>query len=393
MNSAGITGASHVHANDFYTVRDGLSSWTSFADDEFTEFTVEPGESVCALLRWEGWPQTSEDIDLALVDMNTFEVVSASAEDQMSTPGAPYEEACWWNPAASPALVGAVAIGFSTAGAPRLDLTVLGGSDLSIRTDESVTDPASSPYAIAVGAACWAVPAEIDSYSSRGATIDGRPKPDLVGYDAVSSATYGAYSTCASGFTGTSAAAPHVAGALALLAQQYPLAGRETLQAKLEADATDLGVPGRDVTFGAGRVAVYPTASGGETIVYARNVTGTVNQHLYLAAAAGGGTVPLVQGGSREVITSTSPDGTKILYPCTRLCVINRDGTGLTQLTVGSQPSAPAWSPNGDKIVVTDVGGLDKDIFLMDADGTDRVNLTFAYTDDDTHPTWSPDGT
>jgi hypothetical protein len=394
VNSAGNTGRSHVHANYSDTDLDGLSSWTGFPDDEFTEFTVEPGETVCGLLRWEGWPQTSEDIDLALVDMATMELLAASAEDQMSTPSEPYEEACWTNPAGSQAWVGAVAVGFSTAGAPRLDLTVLGGSDLTIRTDESVTDPASSPYAIAVGAACWMSGSGVDSYSSRGATIDGRPKPDLVGYDAVSSGTYGPFSSCgASGFTGTSAAAPHVAGALALLAQQYPLAGRETLQAKLEADATDMGVAGRDVTFGAGRVAVYPAATGGGSILYARDVPDNANQHLFLAEATGGGTVPLVQGGSAEAVTSASPDGSKIVYPCARLCVINRDGTGLTQLTVGSRPSAPAWSPAGNKIAFTDVGGLDKDIFVMNADGTGRVNVTFAYTADDTHPTWSPDGT
>ena len=62
---------------------------------------------------------------------------------------------------------------------------------LTYATTESVTEPASSPAALAVGAACWQT-GQLEDYSSLGPTIDGRPKPDLTAPDSVSTVTYGA---------------------------------------------------------------------------------------------------------------------------------------------------------------------------------------------------------
>ena len=54
--------------------------------------------------------------------------------------------------------------------------------------------------------------------------------------------------------SGTSLAAPHVSGALALLRQAFPTATTTQLEAALVASAADLGTAGIDNTFGAGRV-------------------------------------------------------------------------------------------------------------------------------------------
>ena len=70
--------------------------------------------------------------------------------------------------------------------------------------------PTDSAYAMTVGA----VPVggtTIENFSSRGPTIDDRVKPDITAPDGVSTATYGSHN-----FWGTSAAAPHAAGAAAL---------------------------------------------------------------------------------------------------------------------------------------------------------------------------------
>jgi subtilisin family serine protease len=123
--------------------------------------------------------------------------------------------------------------------------------------DGSVTEPGSSSRALTVGAVCWQT-SGLESFSSRGPTIDGRTKPDLAAPDWVSSFSYGPFGGCGgqSGFAGTSAAAPHVAGAAALVKSANPSWGANELQAYLEANALDLGVPGRDSSFGAGRLAL-----------------------------------------------------------------------------------------------------------------------------------------
>ena len=89
---------------------------------------------------------------------------------------------------------------------------------------------------------------EIQPYSSRGPTKDGRLKPDLVAPDNVTTFSY-----ISDPFSGTSAAAPFVAGCAALIMEIYPgLDVRELLMKS----ATDLGPPGPDNVYGRGLVNV-----------------------------------------------------------------------------------------------------------------------------------------
>jgi subtilisin family serine protease len=63
---------------------------------------------------------------------------------------------------------------------------------------------------------------------------------------------------------GTSMAAPHVAGLAALLFAQHPDWTPAQVQSHMEKTAVDLGKPGRDPYFGAGRISVLRALRAGE---------------------------------------------------------------------------------------------------------------------------------
>jgi Tol biopolymer transport system component/putative hemolysin len=71
-------------------------------------------------------------------------------------------------------------------------------------------------------------------------------------------------------------------------------------------------------------------------------------------------------------------------------------GTGgydLSRLTRGEAGSiAGPWSPDGTRIVYTAFGLTTSDIWVMNADGSDPVNLTDTPDVDEGFPAWSPDG-
>jgi subtilisin family serine protease len=113
----------------------------------------------------------------------------------------------------------------------------------------SVMTPGDAAGALTVGAVPW-TGSELAPYSSQGPTDDGRLKPDLV------APTYVTSNPDWPGTAGTSAAAPHVAAAAALLRQARRQSGRPAGPAELREDlrrrALDLGPPGADPLFGAG---------------------------------------------------------------------------------------------------------------------------------------------
>jgi subtilisin family serine protease len=92
----------------------------------------------------------------------------------------------------------------------------------------------------------------LDDFSSRGPGCGGTIYPDLTapGDNVTTTDLYGGYVIA----TGTSMAAPHVSGALALLLSAYPGLTADRQAAALETTALDLGSPGPDNDFGYGRL-------------------------------------------------------------------------------------------------------------------------------------------
>src|SRR5262249_19713239 len=119
--------------------------------------------------------------------------------------------------------------------------------------------PANNPEAFAVGATDDAD--VLYPYSSRGPFSCGQPVyPQLVapGVGIHTTDLYGLYADPA----GRSVAAPHVAGALALLLQAFPGMSADRQAAALESGAADLGEAGATTTTGTAASTRSPPTSG-----------------------------------------------------------------------------------------------------------------------------------
>ena len=105
--------------------------------------------------------------------------------------------------------------------------------------------------------------------------------------------------------------------------------------------------------------------------------------------------------GSLPSVFAKAPETAKIVYtsePNVKLkgnrdiYIMNPDGTGQVNLT--RHPAYdfhPVWSPTGEKILFTSNRDGISDIFLMNADGT-NVQQVFRKLTGRQHGTWSPDG-
>ena len=71
--------------------------------------------------------------------------------------------------------------------------------------------------------------------------------------------------------------------------------------------------------------------------------------------------------------------------------VMDADGSDRVQLTSGADMRSPAMSPDGTTIVYISKLSGNYDIWTMDIDGSNNVRLTDAPADED-DPAWSPDG-
>ncbi len=115
------------------------------------------------------------------------------------------------------------------------------GNDHSI-----VSQPANNDYVIAVGAIDGAK--NIPSYSNKGPELEF-VAPGVGVYSTIPYNIYG-YSS------GTSMAAPHVSGALALMISYDPTLNNTEVRSILQQTAVDLGDPGRDEAYGFGMINV-----------------------------------------------------------------------------------------------------------------------------------------
>ena len=101
------------------------------------------------------------------------------------------------------------------------------------------------------------------------------------------------------------------------------------------------------------------------------------------------------------VTPSWSGDGKSLALSCWELppleasdiCIIDVEGRRLKNLTqfAGVEDSAPSWSPDSSKIAFMSSRDGNDEIYVMDADGRNPVNLT-NHPSWDSSADWSPDG-
>lgn len=250
-------------------------------DRSLNTVTVPAGASFHVVLRWDEFDLPRTDMDLFVLD--EFGTIIGSSLDPQLAGFAPVE-AVWLRNSASWAREAHIVVGrYAGAHVPDFDLFVEGTSPPTFRTrNRSVNEPATSPGAFAVGSVC-AANGVVQPFSSAGPTADGRTKPDLVSFDAVSTSTYGSsMSTCQQGFPGTSASTPHVTGAAALVKGVHPSWGADRIAEYLKANATDIGSPGPDNGTGWGRLRLGDIPAGIARAYDADSATGTIYR-LYRA--------------------------------------------------------------------------------------------------------------
>ncbi len=205
---------------------------------------ISAGETIEVYMTWDAWPTTDQDYNLYLYDGSDTLVNCWPSEPQTGTQpptekldcSAPGTETYYLKISQE-----------SATSNHSLEVYSIYHNLSPAVASSSLLGPADAAGAMAVGAINynnWTTGPQA-SYSSQGPTNDGRPKPDIMGPDDVSSDVYG------SGFTGTSASSAHVAGAAALILNRYPDFNVEELWQSLTLTAIDMGDPN---VYGHGRL-------------------------------------------------------------------------------------------------------------------------------------------
>ena len=225
-------------------------------------YLLPSGVPISIYLRWDDWSSVTQDYDLYLLRWNadwSFDAVYAWSENwQTGSPGQTPTEAIFTVTSGGDGYYTLAVVYYNKTRNVDFELTSI---ELSLEFQvyaRSIANLADAPEAMTVAALDVVPSYPQEAYSSEGPTNGpggtaggGFIKPDIAAFANVSTESYGPGPT---GFNGTSAATPHVAGAAALIKSAYPFFTVDQIQTYLETNAVDMGTPGKDTQFGYGRL-------------------------------------------------------------------------------------------------------------------------------------------
>lgn len=252
VNSAGNHAQRHYEAVFRDTDYDGFHNITS--DNELIRLYAEAGEIIRVYLTWNDWPTTNQDYDLFLFD-DSFNELSASLTVQNGTQE-PTETIAYLAPYTGNYYIKIEK--YSASSNHQFELYSSHPLNPSVAFS-SLASPADAKQVLTVGAINYTkwTTGPLEPFSSQGPSNNWLPKPDIMGPDGVSTYTYGTNE-----FLGTSAAAPHVAGAAALLWSSNPNFSVEQIRSSLINSAIDMGDNGPDNVYGLGRLNLQTQFTG-----------------------------------------------------------------------------------------------------------------------------------
>lgn len=260
VNTAASSGIQWVNSAGNDRLRHYLGTFADTNDDLRHEFassqnyntlTLNTGASVTLVLNWDDYASTSVDYDLYLYygDPDAGGSLVASSQNRQSGKGAsrfpyPYESISYTSSAGGTYYVVVTKVTASTTHLP-LSLFSLGPNLVTRTNASSLAQPADCANSLSVAAAN--LTDGLESFSAEGPTTDGRAKPELAAPNRVTT-------SLTSSFAGTSAASPHVAGAVALIIDRLGLSPQQA-GVHLLMTLQDLPPAGFDYRTGGGRLS------------------------------------------------------------------------------------------------------------------------------------------
>lgn len=260
VNAAGNAAGSHYTGPWSDSDSDGWHNFADENDDELLNVHAAAGDSIQVILTWDDFPATAEDYNLHLffIDADSTDLVGESTTVQDGDGSDPVE---WIKYIVERS--GDYGISVSKMEGARAERLKIWSYNQDFEEHavarNSIGIPADARGAMAVGAVFhrfWDR-GLVEFYSSRGPTTDGRIKPDLIAPTGVSTVSYGRLNIQrGQGYFGTSASAPHVAGAAALVKSANPSFSHTDLWNALIAAAVDIGSSGTDNDSGHGKLVL-----------------------------------------------------------------------------------------------------------------------------------------